>query len=231
MKKQLLFIIIVSALLFMGVSNFTAWRNFKDVPLNKLISDQEKIKKNISELKEQLSNLSSSSNEIAKKLADLAISNDLIEKEIFLKRYRFDSIALLLVILSGALLIVMTFRKLFKTKTKTRDSIIAELEIPEDMPKEIYVDDWEFQKRIENAFKTKREAIDWLKSDPTLRCDYCGARLRATITGKKEAIQLMTFYKKVPDGAKDLRVVLGSYWFAHPADELRCSNCERTIKR
>ena len=84
---------------------------------------------------------------------------------------------------------------------------------------------------IDGGFKTKKEAVDWLKLDPTLKCDYCGARLRSTMTGKREAVQLITFYKKVPPGAKDLRVVMGSYWFANAASELKCPSCNRLVKR
>lgn len=97
--------------------------------------------------------------------------------------------------------------------------------------REEYVDEWEFHRRIEGAFQSREEAIEWLLHDPLLKCDYCGGRLNSTYEGDREALQMVTFYKAVPEGARDLRIVLGSYWFALTASEIKCSSCNRTVRR
>ncbi|HLG18618.1 MAG TPA: hypothetical protein VI895_02240 [Bdellovibrionota bacterium] len=103
--------------------------------------------------------------------------------------------------------------------------------VNEAPPKEEYVDDWEFRRKSEGGFKTREDAVEWLLQDPLRKCDYCGAELKASFEGDRDAVQLVTYYKKVPEGAKDLRIVLDSLWFARFASELKCSSCERVIRR
>jgi DNA-directed RNA polymerase subunit RPC12/RpoP len=113
----------------------------------------------------------------------------------------------------------------------SQDQVIRDMQVAIESPREEYIDEWALQHKMQEAFKSKEEAIHYLKSDPMLNCDYCGSRLRSTFTGQRESIQMVTFYKAVPAGAKDLRVVLGSYWFAKHATELRCSQCGKVVQR
>jgi hypothetical protein len=98
-------------------------------------------------------------------------------------------------------------------------------------PREIYSDEWEFGRQHEGGFVSRDEAISWLRKDPLKRCEYCGGEMTPTSAGKREGIELVTFYKKVPEGARDLRVVLGSFWFVKAASELKCEGCERVVRR
>lgn len=231
MKKFLLFILFFSGLAFLIASHFTSFRGFKNFPLEKLISERDEYRKVIGEAKGKLASEQGSSKEAAQILTEKVNSLALLEKEIFFKRYHADALAWFIMVISAIVLLSTKLRGLFRVKSKTVDSVIEEMGIAEDSPREVYVNEWEFNQKIEGGFKTKREAIEWLKMDPSLKCDYCGSRLRSTLIGKKEAVQLVTFYKKVPEGAKDLRVVLGSFWFSNPATELKCPSCERIIRR
>ena len=49
--------------------------------------------------------------------------------------------------------------------------------------------------------------------------------------GIHDEIQLITFYKKVPEGAKDLRIIWGALWFVNAAPELQCGNCAHKVLR
>ena len=231
MKRLLLFVILLASAGFIITSNFTSNRVFKKLPLDKLRSEKVQYEKDLADYQKKLKEDSEPKDEITKRMLDLSSSLNEIDIEITLKKYYVDAIALLALILTALWLLFTRYRGKLSVEDRTVDSIIKELDIGEDPPKEIYVDDWEYQKKIEGGFKTKKEAVEWIKSDPSLQCDYCGSRLRSTMTGKKEAVQLVTFYKKVPDGAKDLRVVKGSFWFSKAATELRCPSCDRVIKR
>jgi hypothetical protein len=105
------------------------------------------------------------------------------------------------------------------------------VDVPEAAPREEYVDEFDFHKRSEAGFKTREEAVRWLLQDPLLTCDYCGSKLRSTFQGDREVLELVTFYKRVPEGAKDMRIILGSLWFAKAASELKCAGCQRVIRR
>jgi hypothetical protein len=98
-------------------------------------------------------------------------------------------------------------------------------------PRDVYSDEWEFGRQHEGSFVSRDEAIAWLKKDPLKQCEYCGGEMKPTAGGPREGIELVTFYKKVPEGARDLRVVLGSYWFVKAAPELKCEGCERVVRR
>ena len=121
-------------------------------------------------------------------------------------------------------------RSLFGTSSPTDERIFSR-EVPEEPPREEYVDEYEFYRRSESGFKSREEAAAWLVADPMKKCDYCGTNLKPTMQGGREAVQLITFYKKVPAGAKDLRVILGTLWFANAASELKCPSCERIVRR
>ncbi|MCB0326215.1 MAG: hypothetical protein KDD52_01220 [Bdellovibrionales bacterium] len=104
-------------------------------------------------------------------------------------------------------------------------------EVYEFTPKEEYVESLEFERRIQSAFTNRDQAISWLEDDPLRFCDYCGDRNQPSPTSSREGIGLVTFYKRVPEGARDLRIVLGSYWFVFPASEMKCRSCGKTVIR
>ncbi|MEZ4703758.1 MAG: hypothetical protein R3A11_00905 [Bdellovibrionota bacterium] len=116
------------------------------------------------------------------------------------------------------------FSSLFGKKTSSMD-------VHEFPPKEEYVDQLEFERKIQSGFAERSAAIEWLENDPLRYCDYCDSRNRPSPGSNREGIQLFTFYKRVPSGAKDLRIVLGSYWYTIPAKEMKCSSCGKTVLR
>jgi len=225
MKKLLCYIFILIGATFFIAGNFTDLRTYRDFPIDKLRTERDVYKNQLDGLK------NAEDYESVDKRKEIKRDIVKIDAEIGLKRYRIDLIAIVLALVGIFGLFAMKFKILFQGRSRSMDAVIEDFEIEEESPKEFYVDEWEFNQRIEGGFKTKKEAVEWVKSDPLLKCDYCGARLRSTMTGRKEGVQLVTFYKKVPEGAKDLRVVLGSFWFANPATELKCPGCARMIKR
>lgn len=98
-------------------------------------------------------------------------------------------------------------------------------------PRELYSDEFEFDRQHEGGFPSRDEAISALQRDPLKQCEYCGGEMNPTAGGAREGIELVTFYKKVPEGARDLRVVLGTFWFVKAASELKCEGCERVVRR
>lgn len=109
---------------------------------------------------------------------------------------------------------------------------ITKVRVHELMPAEAYVDDQEFYRRTHDSFSSRDEAIHWYEMDPLRICSYCGSdAMRPTKGQKGDELQLITFYKKVPQGAKDLRIVLGSSWFVYPAAELQCEKCQQKVLR
>ncbi len=122
------------------------------------------------------------------------------------------------------------WKKAKQSKKKERRRKVED-EIREAASREEYVDEWDFHRKIEGGFQSREEAVAWLLHDPLLNCDYCGGRLKSTYEAGREALQMVTFYKKVPEGARDLRIVLGSYWFALTASEIKCSSCGRVVRR
>jgi hypothetical protein len=230
MKKFLLLLILIISASFIVASNFTSYRIFKKLPLDRLYSEKVQYEKSVADLQAKMKS-DGATDELTRNIIENTNNIRSIEIEIVLKKYFADPIALIALLLSALSMLFIKYKKSLTPEEKSVDSIISEIEITEDPPREIYVDEWEYHKKSEGGFTTKREAIDWVKSDPSLKCDYCGSRLRSTMTGKKEAVQLITFYKKVPEGAKDLRVVLGTFWFTKAATELKCPSCDRLVKR
>ncbi|MFH1263261.1 MAG: hypothetical protein V1495_07455 [Pseudomonadota bacterium] len=135
--------------------------------------------------------------------------------------------------LAGVTLFLISFARGPKrrSKRKGKDPSVPAIEVREAPAREVYVDDWEYQRQREGGFLSREEAVTWLVKDPLKKCDYCGAEMKPSAAGNQEGIELVTFYKKVPTGAKDLRVILGSYWFVRAASDLTCSGCERTVRR
>ncbi|MFH1018474.1 MAG: hypothetical protein V1798_09875 [Pseudomonadota bacterium] len=148
------------------------------------------------------------------------------------RKYRADTaIPLLAAFGLGLLLLSGVGGRVRTLRKERRDEPGTLVDVPEAPPREEYVDEYEFDKRSEGGFKTREEAVRWLVKDPLLTCDYCGSKLRSTFEGDREALELVTFYKRVPEGARDMRIILGSLWFAKAASELRCTGCQRVIHR
>jgi len=93
---------------------------------------------------------------------------------------------------------------------------------------EQYIPEGDLPRKIETGFPSKQEAEQWLRNDPNLICEYCGGKMSGTSVG---TIQQITFYKKVPPGLKDMRVKLGTYWYARPSPLLTCSSCGKELHR
>lgn len=109
---------------------------------------------------------------------------------------------------------------------------ITRVRVHELMPTEVYVDEQDFYRRTQDSFPSRDEAMQWYETDPLRICSYCGANTVKPSKGQKgDELQLITFYKKVPQGAKDLRIVYGSSWFVYPAAELQCENCNQKVLR
>lgn len=108
---------------------------------------------------------------------------------------------------------------------------IAKVRVTEVMPTEEYVDEGEHYRKSQEAFPSKDAALAWFESDPLRICNYCGAPAMKPVRGQADEVQHTTFYKKVPNTAKDLRIVLGSSWFVRPAAELQCDNCNQRVIR
>jgi hypothetical protein len=228
-RKFILFFMLLAGVLFIVASQSKGFRSYKSFPLKKLYSEKSEYEKKISGLEEKAR--TDTTGQAVREISDIRSEMALMNREMKLKKYHADSVAGLAVVFAILGLALGFLKKKLSVKDKTIDTVLEDLDISEISPRELYVDDWEFRQKSEGGFRTKREAIEWIKADPALKCDYCGSRLRSTVTGDKEAVQLVTFYKKVPEGAKDLRVVLGSYWFTKSATELKCPSCERVVKR
>lgn len=103
--------------------------------------------------------------------------------------------------------------------------------IKELTPTEKYVDEYEYERARLSGFATKEDALNWFAQDQLRRCEYCGGRNVPTSDSNPDQVQFCTFYKRVPEGAKDLRIVLGSVWNVVPAQNLICASCDRTVHR
>ena len=152
--------------------------------------------------------------------------------ELHRRGYHTDLAASLLGALGFCLLLISNVagRAQVQQRKEEKEPEIT-IDVPEAPPREEYVDPYEFQTRSEGGFKTREEAVRWLLRDPLLTCDYCDSKLRSTFEGDREALELVTFYKRVPEGARDMRIILGSFWFAKAASELKCTGCQRVVRR
>ena len=225
-KKLGIFLLVVSSL-YLGAGYFTDLRSYQKLPSRDVTRQLTLVSIDIGELRKK-----GELQEVEKKkLFLLRGERTKIQAEMFIRQYYVDQIVMLLFIISLFMLLASRLRTRGASVPGSKDAFIRDMDIETARPAEEYVDEWELEQRVTTGFPSKEAAIKWLKSDPMLKCDYCGAQLRSTFTGQREAVRLTTFYKKVPEGAKDLRVVLGSYWFAVHADELRCSQCGKVVQR
>ena len=148
------------------------------------------------------------------------------ELELARRYYALEWVAMILGLFGFGMLLRTFFSKNKKGQRKK-----SKFRVTEVNPTELYVDEGEFYRRSQDAFPSKEVALAWYDHDPLRICTYCGSHAVKPIKGKVDQIQLITFYKKVPSTAKDLRIVLGSLWFVHPADELQCDSCEQRVLR
>ncbi len=227
MSNKWLVSIIVICLVYLLLGHLTNLRSYRSLPHRDLVGRETTLKIEIAEMKK--ADVENTSDE--KQLYRLSIERAKLLAEIKIRQFYVDQLITMLFIVALLLVFVNRLRKKQNRLATTKEEVIRDMSVHIENPREEYIEEWELDSRTRDGYKTKEEAIRWLKSDPMLTCDYCGAQLRSTYTGERESIQLVTFYKNVPEGAKDLRVVFGSYWFPKHANELRCSQCGKVEKR
>ena len=227
MLKKLSILLLILTVVYFVLGYFTDLRAYRDLPGRDLTRQLSMVSIDISDLmkKGQLKEIEK------KRLYLLRGDRAKVQAEMFIRQYYVDQLVTLLFIIALFMVAAGRLRRLGESVPGSKDAMIRDMDVQVAQPGEEYVDEWELQHRQATGFESKEDAIRWLKSDPMLKCDYCGAQLRSAFTGQQEAVRLVTFYKKVPEGAKDLRVVLGSYWYAVHATELRCDECGRVVKR
>lgn len=166
-----------------------------------------------------------------RELSRLLREKRLVDLELFLRRFYLDAWMAAL----GAAALIFLFAQWVRGGNRVyeerRVRTAEDLMVSEGQPREEYVDEYEFHRRLAGGFASREEALRWLNDSTASTCDYCGAKLIPPPGKPKSYIELVTFYKKVPAGAKDLRVVMGSGWFAHPAPEVVCGGCGRNLGR
>ncbi len=131
---------------------------------------------------------------------------------------------LLLTGLSLTLLLLL----FLKDRLGRRYAFLTLASAPEAPAREEYISEGDLPRRIETGFSSKKEALAWLQEDPGLVCEYCEGKMRIVTPG---TVQKITFYKKVPEGVKDRKVDLGTYWYARPASFLTCPKCGKEFRR
>ena len=147
------------------------------------------------------------------------------------RKFHLDSIAMLLLLLGIGGLIVSSARKRARREEYSRATAISKARIKTLPPKEEYITEYEMQNRVQTGYSSKEKAIEWLERDPLGVCDYCGEMMQAADGSAAQAVQLVTFYKAVPAGASDMRIVLDSLWFPVVAQKMVCSGCGRRLDR
>lgn len=157
------------------------------------------------------------------------LQRDILAYKVELARRKFFPAwaAVLFVLVGIALLTVNFVRK--KKIISERSS--KKVRVNELMPSEIYVDEAEYYRRKTDGFPSKEDALIWYENDPIRVCSYCGSTDVKPTQGQQNAVQLVTFYKKVPPGAKDLRIIWGSAWFVKAATTLECEKCGQRVQR
>ncbi len=148
-----------------------------------------------------------------------------IVAEIWRKKLKVDFLLYVLLIISLGMIVWPVLTQ------KSSTPMAKALAVQELLPTEEYVDELTFAQRSMSGFPTKDEALAWIRSDPFKACEYCKGKTRPAPGSNPDQIQLKTFYKEVPQGANDLRIVLGSIWLVRPAQEMVCRSCGRETKR
>lgn len=230
MRSRVLYIILGLSLFYILIVNFSNLRGYRTIPARDLVSRDQQLVEQITTMREVVKGKAKGSSE-EKELYSLVTEHGKILAELTIRRFYLDQLAMMLMIMTLFLLVAQRLRARQMKMPVSKDQVIRDMQVAMDTPREEYIDEWELDRRVQEGFTSKDAAIHFLKNDPMLKCDYCGSRLRSTFTGQRESIQLVTFYKAVPAGAKDLRVVLGTYWFPKHATELRCSQCGKIVQR
>ncbi len=131
------------------------------------------------------------------------------------------AISSLYLIVSGGLAIYHKLPAILSNRRKkVRGKIIEE-------PQEVYFSPGDLRRITEAGFLTKKEAIDWLRFNPFFWCSYCGGRLKREYVGK---IQKVTFLRKPPDGAMDLKITLAELCYAYPVPKVKSVRCGRIVE-
>ncbi len=214
---------------FYAVVNFSEMRRLHQFPVDSLETELRQLDANLT-MYEQNQTLPPGGSE---ELSDLRKQRQWISLESLRRTRHVDRLASYAAVF-GALFFLLPW--LWGLLGKLKDFLspgmpIPKLDIHEAPPREEYVDEFDFDRRREGGFLTREAAIEWMLKDPLRKCDYCGGELHATVPSAGDALQLITFYKKVPEGARDLRVILGSLWYGKPASEIKCQSCQRVIQR
>lgn len=230
MQRRLSYVLLGLTLLYLLLTNFTNLRSFRSIPESDLLSRDQQLSLEIDTIKERAVAAPKDSPE-KRALYRLITERGKVLTELALRHYYIDQLATVLLIMLLFLMVANRLKSRQQTLPGSKAQAIRDMNVFIENPREEYIDEWELRRRIEGGFRSKEEATQWLKNDPMLKCEYCGGQLRSTFTGDRESVQLITFYKNVPEGAKDLRVVLGTYWFPKHANELRCSQCGKTVQR
>lgn len=156
-----------------------------------------------------------------------------LERELWFRKIRFDFVlpilgltsifGIFLVLLGGRLGLLEGFRLRGGNRDLDRDAI-------ELSPAEEYINESELHYRVEGGFATRRQAIAFIQSDAMRRCPYCGGLLSPKKTEGRFKIQPVNFFKKVPEGAIDRRLRLGSVWSVVNPPEVTCDGCQAVVK-
>lgn len=225
MRHKLLWIIVALSAGYLLLTRATDLRSYRHLPqleLERLQTQQTIEIDNI--VRTYGDNLKD--DEVKQHYYQLRGERSKIAAELLMRHYMLDTLMIMLLTFSGVLL---GFRLWYSQCRKSQKQ--QRLDVQQLPAREEYLDPWALTQRLEHGFADRESAIQFLRNDPSLVCDYCHGRMQARDSGKGEAIQLVTFYKTVPEGSKDMRLVLGSAWFVQYASHLRCAQCGKETQR
>lgn len=219
MKRFLGIILLLVSIVSLSILHIPQISQLKNYPTP--ILEQEK--RDLQIQKDALSLTTSSMKD--SRSTQLKIKIACYQVELYRRQYPWEWLAMAFGIFGVALIVLSVIKK------RNPEQTVKKTRVVEAMPSEIYVDEREFYQRRQDAFTSKEQALLWFESDPLKVCSYCGSSEVKPVRGHQDEVQLFTFYKKVPEGAKDLRIILGSFWFVKAASELQCENCKQKVVR
>jgi hypothetical protein len=228
MMRSLGIILVTGSLIYFAFTRFTPIHQYEGISLQEMETDFATLEAKLTRYAQSRSLPEGGSEElIAMKDRKLWLG-----RAITCEKYQLNGKVLGLLIFGSLILILqILIPALRKLKQTGSTPFFSNLNVENFIAREEYVDDWELKRKMEDGFTTREEALQWMSQDPLLTCDYCGSKLKSTFTGDREALEFVTYYKKVPPGAKDMRIVIGSRWYGKAATELKCSGCDRLIHR
>lgn len=230
MRQQLLKVILALCLLYLALMSFTNLRSYRSLPVAELNLKLQELSNVVAVIKRTHGGAPTDPKNRQEYYRTLGEQGK-VWLELTIRQSYLDRLITILLTLTVVMLMALKIKERQSTIAGTPAEVLRDMDVMVDPPREEYIDEWELPNRAADGFASKEDAVHFLKNDPTLSCDYCGGVLRSTFTNKRESIAMVTFYKNVPTGAKDLRVVLGSYWFPKQATELRCGKCGREVHR